>query len=104
MLLLELGKCYWARGDATGAVKTSKQAVETLQGLPRIPLTIMLAIEAISSVVVDLSNAGESVEYIEGFAKMSTALILSVDVARASDDLRSFVFERAKSVRAFLKS
>ncbi|WP_245839623.1 hypothetical protein [Mycobacterium aquaticum] len=103
MLHLELGKCYWARGDATGAVQMSKRAIETLQGLPKNPLTMKLAIDAISSIVMDLSNAGESVEYVEGFAKMATALILSVNVAAASDDLRSFVFERAKSVRAFLK-
>lgn len=103
MLLLELGKCYWARGDATGAVQMSKKAVETLQGLPTNPLTIKLAIDALAAVVMDLSNAGESVEYVEGFAKMVTALILSIDVAGASDDLRSFAFERAKSVRAFLK-
>lgn len=81
----------------------SKRAVGTLQGLPTNPLTIKLAIDALAAVVMDLSNAGESVEYIEGFAKMVTALILSVDVAGASDDLRSFAFDRAKSVRAFLK-
>jgi hypothetical protein len=62
-----------------------------------------LAIDAISSVVMDLSNAGESVDYVEGFAKMATALILSVNAEAATDDLRSFVFDRAKSVRAFLK-
>lgn len=103
MLLLELGKCYWARGDATGSVQMSKAAVETLRSLPTNPLTTMLAIEAVSSVVVDLSNAGETVEYIVPFATMSTALILSVDVAAATDELRSFVFERARSVRAFLR-
>ena len=54
MLQLELGKCYWARGDATGSVQMSKAAVETLQTLPTNPLTTMLAIEAVSSAVVDL--------------------------------------------------
>jgi hypothetical protein len=103
MLLLELGKCYWARGDATGSVQMSKVAVETLQALPTNPLTTMLAIEAVSSAVVDLSNAGESVEYIVPFASMSTVLILSVDVVAATDGLRSFMFERAKSVRAYLR-
>jgi hypothetical protein len=103
MLQLELGKCYWARGDATGSVQMSKAAVETLQTLPTNPLTTMLAIEAVSSAVVDLSNAGESVEYIVPFATMSAALILSVDNATTTDSLRSFMFERAKSVRAFLR-
>lgn len=103
MLQLELGKCYWARGDATGSVHMSKAAVETLQTLPTNPLTTMLAIEAVSAAVVDLSNAGESVEYIVPFATMSLALILSIDIAAATDALRSFVFERAKSVRAFLR-
>lgn len=103
MLQLELGKCYWARGDGTGSVQMSKAAVETLQTLPTNPLTTMLAIEAVSSAVIDLSNAGESVEYILPFATMSLALILSIDVAAASGTLRSFVFERAKSVRAFLR-
>lgn len=103
MLQLELGKCYWARGDATGSVQMSKAAFETLQTLPTNPLTTMLALEAVSSAVVDLSNAGESVEYIVPFATMSLALILSIDVAAATDELRSFVFERAKSIRAFLR-
>ena len=84
LLLLELGKCYWARGDATGAVQMSKQAVDTLQGLPKNPLTMKLAIDAISSVVVDLSNAGESVQYVEGFAKIAGAVVSFVRRCRDS--------------------
>ncbi|WP_237165879.1 hypothetical protein [Mycolicibacterium peregrinum] len=103
MLLLELGKCYWARGDATASVQMSKAAVETLQALPTNPLTTMLALDAVTSVVADLSNAGESVEYIVPFAAMSTTLLLSIDIAAATESLRSFVFERAKLVRSFLK-
>lgn len=103
MLQLELGKCYWARGDATGSVQMSKAALEALQALPANPLTTMLSIEAVSAAVVDLSNAGESVTYVLPFAAASAAIISSVDLATAAESYRTFLFERAKAVRAFLR-
>ncbi len=103
MLQLELGKCYWARGDATGSVQMSKAAVEALQALPTNPLTTMLSIDAVSAAVVDLSNAGDSVKYVLPFATATATLIFSVDLTTAPESFRAFLFERAKAVRAFLR-
>ncbi|WP_176234621.1 hypothetical protein [Mycobacterium simiae] len=103
MLQLEIGKCYVARGDMTGSVQMSRAAVDTLESLPANPVTAFLALEALSSVVVDLSSAGESVNYVIPFAGMSTAILLSIDIAAASETFRAFIFEKAKQLRAFLR-
>ena len=104
MLQLEIGKCYVARGDMTGSIEMSKAAVDTLKSLPANPVTAFLALEALSSVVVDLSSAGESVNYIVPFAKMATAILLSVNVPAASETFRAFIFEKAKLLRAYLRN
>ena len=103
MLQLELGKSYLARGDMTGSIEMSKAAVDTLQSVPVTPVTTFLALEATSSVVVDLSTAGEPINYVLPFARMSTALILSVNLRMASETLRSFIFEKAQLLRNFLR-
>lgn len=103
MLQLEIGKCYIARGDMTGSIEMSKAAVDSLQTLPVSPVTTFLALEAMSSVVVDLSSAGESVDYVLPFAQMSTAILLTIDLAAASETLRGFAFEKAKLLRNFLR-
>ncbi len=103
MLQLEVGKCYVAQGDVSGSIEMSKAAVGTLQSLPSNPVTTFLALEALSSVVVDLSSAGESVNYVMPFARMATAMMLSLNIDAESETLRSFIFEKAKLLRAFLR-
>jgi hypothetical protein len=104
MLQLEIGKCYVARGDMTGSIQMSKAAVDSLESLPVTPVTTFLALEALSSVVVDLSSAGESVDYIVPFAQMAGALLLTIDLVASSETLRAFVFEKAKLLRTFLRN
>lgn len=103
MLQLEIGKCFVARGDMTGSIEMSKAAVDSLKSLPVTPVTTFLALEAVSSVVVDLSSAGESVNYVVPFAQMAAAILLTVNLAAASETLRAFVFEKAKLLRTFLR-
>ena len=86
-----------ARGDMTGSIEMSKAAIDSLQSLPVTPLTTFLALEAMSSVVVDLSSAGESVDYVLPFAQMSAALLLTIHPAAASDTLLEPLLSRRLS-------
>ncbi|WP_231976664.1 hypothetical protein, partial [Mycobacterium sp. E740] len=104
MLMLEIGRCYLARGDMTGSIEMSKAAVDGMDLLPKTPVTEFLMLQALSSVLVDLSSAGESVGYVAPFAQMNLALLLSVDLDKSTETFRGFIFETAKLVRTHLRN
>jgi hypothetical protein len=101
-LQLEVSTCRMSRGNLNASVNLARTALQELLTLPRNPAREALALQAVSSIIVDLSTAGSDPATVRPFAVIAQGMLLScgslgVNGARAA-------FEKAYLIRSFLKA
>lgn len=100
MLQLELATCRMSRGDFNSSVNLARGVVLDLAEMPRDRLRDVMALVAVSSIVVDLSTAGMPPGSVAPFAVLAVRTLLSCESFGGS--AASTAFERAYLVRSFL--
>ena len=79
MLQLELATCRMSRGDFTSSVNLARTVLLDLAELPRDRVRDVMALVAVSSIVVDLSTAGSSAATMRPFAQLAARILLSCE-------------------------
>jgi hypothetical protein len=79
MLQLELATCRMSRGDFTSSVNLARTVLLDLAELPRDRVRDVMALVAVSSIVVDLSTAGSSAATMRPFAQLAARILLSYE-------------------------
>lgn len=100
MLQLELATCRMSRGDFNSSVNLARGVLLDLAEMPRDRLRDVMALVAVSSIVVDLSTAGMPPATMRPFAAIAVRTLLSCE--SFGDSAARTAFERAYLVRSFL--
>ncbi|MCP9271247.1 hypothetical protein [Mycolicibacterium arenosum] len=100
MLQLELATCRMSRGDFNSSVNLARGVVLDLAEMPRDRLRDVMALVAVSGIVIDLSIAGMPPATVAPFAVLAVRTLLSCESFGGS--AASTAFERAYPLRSFL--
>lgn len=100
MLQLELATCRMSRGDFNSSVNLARSVVLDLAEMPRDQLRDVMALVAVSSIVVDLSTAGMPPSTVAPFAVLAVRTLISCESFGGSASRTAF--DRAYLVRSFL--
>ncbi|MDW5615060.1 hypothetical protein EV589_0008 [Mycobacterium sp. BK558] len=100
MLQLELATCRMSRGDFNSSVNLARGVVLDLAEMPRDRLRDVMALVAVSSIVVDLSTAGMRPSSVAPFATLAVRTLISCESFGGS--AARTAFDRAYLVRSFL--
>lgn len=100
MLQLELATCRMSRGDFNSSVNLARGVLLDLAEMPRDRLRDVMALVAVSSIVVDLSTAGMPPATMRPFATLAVRTLLSCE--SFGDSAARTAFDRAYLVRSFL--
>jgi len=100
MLQLELATCRMSRGDFNASVNLARGVLLDLAEMPRDRLRDVMALVAVSSIVVDLSTAGMPPVTMRPFATLAVRTLLSCESFGGS--AATTAFDRAYLVRSFL--
>jgi hypothetical protein len=99
-LQLEIGTCRMSRGDVNAAVNLARRALLDLAKLPRDAIRDAVALEAVSAIVVDLSDAGADVATMRPFALMAEKALKSSEWFGGNS--AQLAYEKAYLVKSFL--
>lgn len=99
-LQLEIGTCRMSRGDVSSSVNLARLALLDLRKLPRDPIRDAMTLEAVSAIVVDLSDAGVDAATMRPFAAMAERALAMCE-SRGGNSAR-LAYEKAYLVRSFL--
>lgn len=102
MLQLELATCRMSRGDFNSSVNLARGVLLDLAEMPRDRLRDVMALVAVSSIVVDLSTAGMPPNTVAPFAVLAVRTLLSCEAFGGS--AARTAFDRAYLLRSFLNS
>ncbi|MGV7301745.1 hypothetical protein PJK45_21410 [Mycobacterium kansasii] len=100
MLQLELATCRMSRGDFTSSVNLARTVLLDLAELPRDRVRDVMALVAVSSIVVDLSIAGSSAATMRPFAQLAVRILLSCE--SFGGKAATAAYDRAYLLRSFL--
>lgn len=100
MLQLELATCRMSRGDFNSSVNLARSVLLDLAEMPRDRLRDVMALVAVSSIVVDLSTAGMPPATMRPFATIAVRTLLSCE--SFGGNAARTAFDRAYLVRSFL--
>lgn len=99
-LQLEIGTCRMSRGDMNSSVNLARLALLDLSKLPRDPIRDAVMLEAVSAIVVDLSDAGADAATMRPFVVMAERALAMCE-SRGGNSAR-LAYEKAYVVRSFL--
>ncbi|MGO9104403.1 MAG: hypothetical protein ACLP9Y_35165 [Mycobacterium sp.] len=102
MLRLELATCRMSRGDFTSSVNLARTVLLDLAELPRDPVRDVLALVAVSSMLVDLSTAGSPAATVRPFAQLTVRILLSCELFGGKS--ATAAYDRAYLLRSFLNN
>ena len=102
MLQLELATCRMSRGDFTSSVNLARTVLLDLAELPRDRVRDVMALVAVSSIVVDLSTAGSSAATMRPFAQLAARILLSCEAFGGK--AATAAYDRAYLLRSFLNN
>ncbi|MFW3120265.1 hypothetical protein MMAG44476_21222 [Mycolicibacterium mageritense DSM 44476 = CIP 104973] len=100
MLQLELATCRMSRGDFNSSVNLARVVLLDLAEMPRDRLRDVMALVALSSIVVDLSTAGMPPRDVAPFATLVVRTLISCESFGGS--AAQTAFDRAYLLRSFL--
>ncbi|MCX2934922.1 hypothetical protein ORI20_32170 [Mycobacterium sp. CVI_P3] len=100
MLQLELATCRMSRGDFNSSVNLARGVLLDLAEMPRDRYRDLLALVAVTSIVVDLSTAGMPPATMQPFAAVAVRTLLSCESFGGS--AADAALDRAYLVRSFL--
>ena len=103
MLRLELATCRMSRGDFTSSVNLARTVLLDLAELPRDPVRDVLALVAVSSMLVDLSTAGSPAATVRPFAQLAVRILLSCE-SFGGKSASTAAYDRAYLLRSFLNN
>jgi hypothetical protein len=89
-----------SRGDFTSSVNLARTALLDLTELPRDPVRDVMALVAVSSIVVDLSTAGSPAATVRPFAQLAVRIL--VGCVSFGGNPATAAFDRAYLLRSFL--
>ncbi|MEA2774525.1 MAG: hypothetical protein QOD93_7487 [Acetobacteraceae bacterium] len=102
MLQLELATCRMSRGDFTSSVNLAREVLLDLAELPRDRIRDVVALVAVSSIVVDLSTAGSSAAVLRPFAQLAARILQSC--ITFGGHAATAAYDRAYLLRSFLNN
>ena len=102
MLQLELATCRMSRGDFTSSVNLARGVLLDLAELPRDRIRDVMALVAVSSIVVDLSTAGSPAATLRPFAQLAARILLSCEAF--GGNAATAAYDRAYLLRSFLSN
>lgn len=101
-LKLEVSTCRMSRGDVNASVNLAREVLHELWSHPPEPVREALALQAASSIVVDLSDAGADPETMRIWALCALRAVIACESLGANG--AAVAFEKAYVVRASLKN
>ena len=101
-LKLEVSTCRMSRGDVNASVNLAREALHELWSYPPDPVRDALALQAASSIVVDLSDAGTEAVTMRTWALYALRAVIAAESSSTSG--AAIAFERAYLLRSSLNS
>ena len=101
-LKLEVSTCRMSRGDVNASVNLARDALRELWSYPPDPVRDALALQAASSIVVDLSDAGTDAITMRTWALYALRAVIASESSSTSGAAKAF--EKAYVVRSLLNS
>lgn len=101
-LKLEVSTCRMSRGDVNASVNLAREALHELWSYPPDPVRDALALQAASSIVVDLSDAGAEAVTMRIWALYALRAVIAAESSSTSG--AALAFERAYLLRSSLNS
>jgi hypothetical protein len=102
ILQLELSTCLMSKGDYLLSTNLARTALQDLVTVRRNTVTLALTLKAVSSIVIDLNEAGTTAAVMRPFASYAQTVLLQCEAA--GPKVAAVGFEYAYGIRSALKA